>query len=155
MELKGSIYMKEQLITFNTAQLAKEKGFDGYCYDCFNQQGNLYSNGWCEYIDDNGIKNHFTKEDIKDTHYLRPTQSLLQKWLRDKFQIHIVFQDIFNMKTNEIKYYPVLNLFGKQYDNLLLPKRKNKGAYIYLGDVWKESYEEALEFGLQEALKLI
>ena len=107
--------MKEQLISFETAKLAKEKG---YKLDI-----------WLNYIDP--IINF-------------PTQSLLQKWIKDVNKIHIepIFQgwaDLhhsYHCKVHFIKdgiweYF----LATKGKDNLI--------------------YEEALEIGLQEALKLI
>ena len=77
-----------------------------------------------------------------------PTQTLLRKWIKEKHQIHvvcIVFDD-------KIGYYPVLNPFGVQYNNI---PRSEKGKHVYLKDFCRESFEEALETGLTEALKLI
>jgi hypothetical protein len=96
--------MKEQLITFETAKLAKEKGFDL----------NGHTNDKCS-----------------------PSQSLLQKWLRDKFQVHI---EIY------------VQLGFKHWSVSILPMAKRVKAEHPSGFT---SYEEALEKGLQEALKLI
>ena len=60
--------MEEQLISFETAVLAKEKGFE-------------FRVVW-EYI--LGFK-----EDSERDKYL-PTQSLLAKWLREKHNIHLI-----------------------------------------------------------------
>ena len=68
--------------------------------------------------------------------YVAPTQSLLQKWLREKHDIHITITSI----SQESWQYHI-------------QKPKDK-----LGDNYEEdfeNYEEALEVGLQEALKLI
>lgn len=68
--------MEEELITYPTAVLAKEKGFNQL------KQGVYYTKdkehclvGW-------GFKDDFAI-------YSAPTQSLLQKWLREVHNIHI------------------------------------------------------------------
>ena len=67
-----------------------------------------------------------------------PSQSLLQKWLREKHNIH-VWCELLDRK----------NIYrAKVCDNS--PSLK---YYGFWDD--KRSYEEALEIGLQEALKLI
>ena len=69
-----------------------------------------------------------------------PTQSIVQKWLRENKKLHI-----------EISY-----MYGDYwiYDILTIPEHDLVG----LSDrpiIHYKSYEEALEAGIQEALKLI
>tara|TARA_R110002012_G_C11328222_1_gene576686 strand:- start:196 stop:495 length:300 start_codon:yes stop_codon:yes gene_type:complete len=97
--------MKEQLISFETAKLAKEKGFNWPCL-CYRQKSAV--------IGDETILEVMEGEKYYDWNsypqvpfYSMPTQSLLQKWLREVYNVHI------------------------------------------------QIYEEALEKGLFEALKLI
>jgi hypothetical protein len=125
---------KEQLITLKTAKLAKKKGLDefGFSNTFVMSDGVYYSRyNW--------------KQDGLER-YSAPTQSLLQKWLREVhgFEITpllasgitqrkyiVMFQDI---DDNGYQYWKQpIKLENKKYD----------------------SYEEALEKGLQEALKLI
>ena len=106
------------LISFETAKLAKEKGFKKLCDFSYDEDGILTGN--CE----------------QSYNYVAPTQSLLQKWLREKHDIHITITSI----SQESWQYHI-------------QKPKDK-----LGDNYEEdfeNYEEALEVGLQEALKLI
>lgn len=108
----------EGLISFETAKLAKEKGFKKLCDFSYDEDGILTGN--CE----------------QSYNYVAPTQSLLQKWLREKHDIHITITSI----SQESWQYHI-------------QKPKDK-----LGDNYEEdfeNYEEALEVGLQEALKLI
>jgi len=114
--------MKEQLIEFKTAKLAKEKGFDiksSYEYDELKvpqQYGLLEAHGlW---------------------RISAPTQALLQKWLRDIHGIHIVMVSGYSGFPN--------------YDVCVMLNKTN-----YLREDKDYSYEEALEKGLKEALKLI
>jgi len=109
--------MIEPLINFETAKLAKEKGCDLPLYI---------------------LEDHNNGADILCT------QSLLQKWLREKHDIHIyvdttpTFDSIHPKKWRaSIKY-------------CFQPFKWTTGKYVI-----KDTYEEVLETGLQEALKLI
>lgn len=130
-------YLMEVLISFETAKLAKSKGFifDGH------------TNNWLEttlpYREDGSRTIDFT---YKGEYYGAPTQSLLQKWLRDKYNIHVeVNYRRFGVPSgngyfymcNLTKYVTMDEYFGKD---------------IFHGF---ETYEEALEVGLQSGLKMI
>ena len=126
--------MKEELIKFETAKLAKEKGFNiegYYYYDEDNQELLIH--------DDDAFTVQNTKPDIC---WYAPTQSLLQKWLREEHDI-IVWVTPY---TNGGKKCTFLwNIGG--IDNIwrLLNFSMEKHP----------TFELALESGLQEALKLI
>jgi len=112
--------MTDQLILFKTAVLAKEKGFreitkNGYCNDGYKSQSNIYP-----LID-----------------YFAPTQSLLQKWLREKHNLNLV--------TKKMIY--------EKWKCFLETITKDSINTWWSPD--KDTYEEALEQGLLEALKLI
>jgi len=113
--------MQEELIQFETAKLAKEKGFDVQ-----------YPNG--RYFNGRLI----TGENIMGI--AAPTQSLLQKWLRDEHKIDIgVNIDINNLYEVSVLYKDDCNYYGD----------------MQMDDQGFKTYEEGLELGLQEALKLI
>ena len=130
--------MEDTRITFETAKLAKEKGFNALCYDAFNSKGNLYSNGWCEYIYDNKVEIPFGSGVLESQDILAPTQSLLAKWLREEHNI-IVLVDYEGIDGYYYKFYSYKE-GNKNYD---------------ASDKNYNTYEEALEAGIQEALKLI
>jgi hypothetical protein len=69
--------MKEQLITFETAKLAKEKEF--------NKSFTVWSK---EVYIDRKISNRCSYAILDDV-ILSPTQALLQKWLREIHNKHI------------------------------------------------------------------
>lgn len=124
--------MEEQLISFETAKLAKEKGFGGKELTTLNGyfRGGILCNIPCN------NKSDFCHED----EFSAPTQSLLQKWLREKYKI-IVSINI----MSDLSYYSLLiDINENKLD--LKNQSKNRGF---------NTYEEALEVGLQEALKLI
>lgn len=157
--------MTEQLITFETAKLAKEKGFDGKChyhyisdsymkehykpylkfqYDLGAEMNHLppLSNIDFNVMLDNNLPG---KSYIWSKATTAPTQSLLQKWLRDEHQI------IVNSYANASGYC---------WESHYTPERG--GTHIADSEFsgpnesgsWN-TYEKALEKGLQEALKLL
>jgi hypothetical protein len=71
-----------------------------------------------------------------------PTQSLLQKWLREVHNIYVSTRESLAI-TGELEYVCTVN--GKYINHGIKYKPINRF------DTW----EEALEIGLQEALKLI
>ena len=128
--------MIEELVSFGTAKLAKEKGFDLYCYNYWIDE-NIQT--------DEHYKGKLIKE-LKDKCVSAPTQALLQKWLREVYEIDIIPHrtrpyDIVGRK--HIKKYTCL------FDG------DNEGLIHLMNKVWGNTYEEALEKGLQEGLKLI
>lgn len=71
--------LRDELISFETAKLAKEKGFDVECERYFDETGGMWTyNNW--------------GDGLRDGAYWRPTQSLLQKWLREKYNIEVISQ---------------------------------------------------------------
>ena len=64
--------MENTLISFETAILAKEKGFNEVCLDNYGLDGNLYVKQPIELSPNNSMWNHVISA---------PTQSELQKWL--------------------------------------------------------------------------
>ena len=132
--------MKEQLISFETAKLAKEKGFDEptlYC--CGNFEPMLSPNEDVKRLHD-GLK---WNSQYKNEHlFACPTQSLLQKWLREKHEINLWMATW--GENNE--FYHVEDITRGLGRDMIVIGSGGKGSIIY---------EEALEEGLFEALKLL
>jgi hypothetical protein len=130
--------MNEQLTEFTTAKLAKEKGFDEATIDWWEKRRDK----WVEEYPpgyDFGYSN-YNKDDDKIS---RPTQSLLQRWIREK---HNIFLTI-TIPYEEYGRYSA-EVWGNNLDD---------GIKILMIDgmtVFK-TYEEALDEGLIEGLKLI
>lgn len=125
--------MKEQLVSFEVARLAKEKGFNEGCrfyYDLDFQESTFHND--YESLKNSEIVDGYGK--FKWKMISAPTQSLLQKWLRDVHNIHISIKNISGF------YWLEVSTQGKEVTPL------NTKFY---------TYEEALEAGLLEALKLI
>ena len=129
--------MEDTRITFETAKLAKEKGFPQEP----NRRKVPYYNYKGEFNGDvtDFLRKYLREEDTSDVESVSaPTQSLLAKWLREEHNI-IVLVDYEGIDGYYYKYYYYINEVQK-YD----ASGKN---YI--------TFEEAYEIGLQEALKLI
>lgn len=133
--------MSEELIKFETAKLAKEKGFNE---PCLNYYG--YNISVKDEIDKINICTTTNKKEsnsfYKSEACSAPTQSLLQKWLRDKHNIEVEPYRTVKCTTGE-KY-------GCQGEKWIDDESSED-----LFNIYKDTYEEALETGLFEALKLI
>ena len=123
--------MEEQTISFKTSKLLKNKNFNEKVDFQFDKTG--YKNRSC-YDIEVVIGPYDKKEFTKVNHYPAPTQSLLQKWLREIHKI-IVLVD---WEGTDGYFY----------------KLDFKSFYEVAGNNNK-NYEDCLELGLQEALKLI
>ena len=152
--------MKEQLISSETAKLAKEKGFSWEVYDFYYQEKSNfkpYLTRGSEYDSDRdckwdwnlngGVSGELLKiipypNSNKGYYYSAPTQSLLQKWLREKHKIHIIVYVMENSDGNIYYDFGLKRIVNYLSDNSSKPMEFS-------------TYEEALEVGLQEALKLI
>lgn len=120
----------KDIISLETAILAKEKGFQ-------EEELHYYFNG--ELMQHpNRLYYNYNQDNPPLTQYSAPYQSFLQKWLREEHQLFI---EIYMFDPARIDYFSVRIIRNKRYDLNL--------QYPY------ESYEDALEAGLLEALKLI
>ena len=78
--------MEDQLISFETAKLAIEKGFNISVLNCYNENEELGD------FEDYSIVDFNSFPIVKGSNmnmYSAPTQTLLQRWLREKHDIHI------------------------------------------------------------------
>ena len=118
--------MEDKLISFETALLAKEKGFNEPIYYFYS-------------IDDKVIYTYksFLRVSDEEIKVEAPTQSLLQKWLRDTHGVHLWVVPIF---CDEV--LDRFEVYSNTVHCLAIPNRFS-------------SYEEALEEGLLKVLKLI
>jgi hypothetical protein len=130
--------LKEDIISFETSKLAHKASF------IFKGRTNDWLQTTLPYHEDGKRNIDLTYE---GEYYSAPTQSLLQKWLREK---HNLLVEI-NFRTFGVSS-------GNGYFYMVERKNKDKSMNNYIGkDVWSgfETYEQALESGLQEALKII
>lgn len=136
--------MYEQRISFETSKLAKERGFDWLTHTAFNQKGNECAKAY-EPIGTNGDSSYECNWNRFDEYFSSPAQSLLQKWLREKHNIDVEVI----VYTRPHYCVTVVNTYGGIIDvyNSTPIYEEHPRAF--------EKYEEALEVGLQMALRLV
>ena len=170
--------MKEQLINFETAKLAKEKGFNEEVNECYYLDADeiiklclTYPNSTLgeiinidtdlqKYVYIEGVpslfvfndevvlantnkklKQHFSFGDSLIPVCTVCSQSLLQKWLREKYNIHL-----------EVNYREfVVNVKGSYFYSFSI-NESYFGRNVFEGF---DTYEEALEEGLINALNIL
>jgi hypothetical protein len=127
--------MKDQIISFQTAILANEKGFN-------------IETGESNYMLEGDLAGK-RGASIDCSKYVKSsTQALLQRWLREVHNINIFMTFKPNIKKWDfIPYSMEMNGYEYIKYNREYTKQINERRF--------DTYEEALEFGLQEALKLI
>ena len=125
----------EEICTYELCKLAKVKGFPqdvfGTCEmksSCYLEDGRYYKDG-CIYPIENA--------------YTAPTQSLLQRWLREEKNI-VVVVDWFSI---EQKYY--WRVYDASKDDMFasfMPSAKSMSRY----DTWEQALESGLKYALKE-----
>lgn len=159
---KNNMYNKEPVVSFETAKLAKIKGFEG---PISTFGGNHYYNYAGELDGDvvEQLKMFFrlrreghSKEDAWKLNTYQnvaaPTLFELQRWLRDEHQIYI---EIRTDCTCEPKFYFEINVFKGNPRNLA---EREWGWYFHKNICefyLTYTYEETLDSALMEALTLV
>ena len=157
--------MEDTRITFETAILAKEKGYNIEGQTVFDLKNdnkiiNFKDNAIQEFINDaeTGYRDkalYYLKDGINVTDdntdegyfLLAPTQSLLAKWLREKHNIHIeLIMDGWGNDDCVNDEFLCYRCFIWQVGK---PRPK------HTEDLGAGEYEKIFEIGLQEALELI
>ena len=126
--------IEEEYISFETAKMLD--GIEFHCVGCYTE------NGSTDALDVMNAVNN------KEKLYPRLPQSLLAKWLRKEHKLFIeITVDFMRIITEGIptKYYPS---FSYKIINLKDSSSTNVSKDYF-------SYEEAIEDGLQSALKLL
>lgn len=140
--------IEEAYVSFETAKLAKEKGFDEPCkeyYEC----GNDYTSS---------LPWGTNQEDFRDEKdILAPTQAMLARWLREKYNVHVIPKPIYD--SDRLEQYgcdihcPDKNGLVFTIISPVFPVYKQTSNHNMTKELG--TYEESMEAGLQEALKLI
>ena len=132
----------EDYVSFETAKLLKEKGFDSNEVGC---HGGFYSERCYEF--GHGIKTQsgqevgivsddLTNSELEHDEYLRPTLQMAMKWLRKVHKIHIAI-------------YP----YGEYYcDNYQFDVYRNNN-FVVSKDEGYITYEEACESAIKYCLE--
>lgn len=131
----------EQYVSFETAKMLKEAGFDSPTRGIYrtNRTGD---HSFAEYTIKQTVDDlSWNAGDGFQYEYLAPTQSLAARWIRE---VHHYAVCIWFTKDHEKWFYAYGNM-----NRIVFDTDYNISEYKY------DSYEAALEEGLQEVLKLI
>ena len=120
--------MEEEIVSFKTAKLLMEiLDFPWNIPNWYSQKGTL------NYSHTAGNEFHSFKG------IPAPTQTCLRRWLREKYDIHIIIEPFGDPKTLYYEWTVISNLYEEESED----------AENF------SSYEEALELALQEGLNLV
>ena len=115
----------EDYVSFETAKLLKEKGFDEYTFSCYSNDGLI---GFME-----------VETRISDG-YQRPTLQMAMKWLRENYNIHI-----------EVRYFPMPNIY--RYVIIHSPATfENIDSHPQYFNTYEEACEAAIKYCLENLI---
>lgn len=136
--------IEESYVSFDTAKMLKEEGFDVPCRGIYRAY-RIGTSVFHEY-DRKSAKDDLCRNAVDgfQYEYLAPTQALAARWLREVHRIVIDVAFIPPSVNGDVWQY-----FIGEMDNMVW-----KGDYEPSGCEYA-TYEQALEAGLQEAIKLI
>ena len=138
--------MEDQLISFETAKLAKEKGFNEKVFKQYKNDNFL---GRISKSIDVVIGPYEELLLAEIDCYAAPTQSLLQKWLRENHNYVVL------VAYRETSDKAVRGINSVYFDTEIYHLIGGDAFKIYKFESNSDVYEDALEIGLQKALKLI
>lgn len=133
--------IEEQFVSFDTARMLKEAGFDVPCrgiYRAYRMGNSVFR----EY-DRKKTKDDlcWNTEDGFQYEYLAPTQALAARWLREVHKLHVFAKRTYEYALDKFSWgYYIQN---SDYE------------YCKNFEIGFDKYEQALEEGLCEAIKLI
>lgn len=141
------MYYYDELISIETARLACDKGFNIPVLNCYNENGEIGDIDELEFINYNRWPKTFGSN---QNLYSAPTQSALQKWIRENKFLYI------EVSRSHLDDYTKNSIFNC---NIIDGNEGIKGKNIVVRsknfNCNFDSYDEALEFGLQHALTLL
>lgn len=122
-------FIEEEYVSFETAKMLKEADFNWICDALFYEDGTQ--------MFEMNFKNYNKAYPYT---FSRPTQGLAAKWLREKHKLHI--HCYLDYVDTTFRYLIQCFTDNKHYGN------------IFSNDTYS-NYDEAMEAGLQEAIKLV
>ena len=123
--------IEEQFVSFDTAKMLKEAGFDAPCYVKYTDRGVQWDASYPE---------NFNADDWG---YSCPTQALAARWLREVHHLN-VYACFDYEEFDEKKWF-----FTREHTMV------TDDSAVYCDVINYGSYEEALEAGLKHGLELI
>lgn len=124
--MDGMTMIEESYVSFDTAKMLKEAGFDEVC-------------SWAYYRAYNWCLIHERNSKLCLGYYSRPTQALAARWLRDVYNLHI----------STAPYAGTWHWVLWNVNGTFITNSATRGKEDF------ETCEEAIEDALQEVIKLV
>lgn len=128
--------IEESYVSFDTAKMLKEAGFDAPCYVQYSEIGVSWN-----------VESYPEDFNADDWGYSCPTQALAARWLREVHGTHV-----YAIQTNLPYTEPQTTKWEWGY---VIDKVDDPNSNVATCEMYFGSYEAAFESGLQEAIKLI
>ena len=139
----------EDYVSFETAKLLKEKGFDAYCtkfYNNLNQDRTfeLYNAQQLERasaVSNKTLDDYLPTLQVKSIGYAAPTLQMAMKWLRKNFNMNPV-----PYATNIGWYFEVFDLAQRDITGCALLYEVGIPSKEYTFDTYEEACEAAIKY---------
>ena len=142
--------IEESYVSFDTAKLLKEAGFDLSCRG-------VYVTDRTGYYEFREYDNKQTTDDLCwntedgfQYEYLAPTQALAARWLREVYGLHVMISPYYDCSVDAEG-----EIVDKQMHWGYMILYAATGNLAEDNDERFDNYEQALEAGLQKVIKLI
>ena len=127
----------EDYVSFETAKLLKEKGFEGYSiftiYDIDEAK-----NAYIKALREKHLPYSSDDPKLKDFYYTQPTLQMATKWLREVHNINIDIVSVWNQKRFEYQVF------------IVTPEN---AKHCYVDDKLYLGYEQAVEAAIRYCLE--
>jgi hypothetical protein len=136
MSLLTMATIEEDYVSFETAKLLKEKGFEGYSIiSIFDEDA---ANAYIKELQEKHLPYSSDGPKLKEFFYTKPTLQMAMKWLRKVHNINIDIVPIWNQKRFEYQVFVVT---------------PENAKHCYIDDKLYFSYEEATEVAIKYCLE--
>ena len=136
----------EEICTYEVCKLAKEKGFDEECREfyCDEKSQKRITRISCnrhvtsfDYCSNSMLEDYYPPHEY--CYIAAPTQSLLQRWLREERGIEVY-----------VRHFEETNKYPHHFGTIITD---DKGEVLEIGGKMFDTYELALEYTLKYVLK--
>jgi hypothetical protein len=143
----------EDYVSFETAKLLKEKGFNESCHCYYTDKGKFVDMAW------NLYEKHNTNSELNEFSFCSaPTLQMTMKWLREARNIDIEVHADVGMLGVKV-YTPFISRYKSSTEHPSKLRQYKKGLYfeddrgVIPAIKHFETYEEAIEVALKYALE--
>ena len=127
----------EDYVSYETAKLLKERGFDGECRDYYSTDGHFYSEDF---------KSDWNHGGEAIVIFSAPTLQMAMKWLREVYNLFISISIWLRHKDGTVQYYyEIRNLNNKDFETIA-------GSTIAEFDSPEKTYEAAIKYCLEKLI---